>query len=274
MGVVLYVSPLVDPDREDEDRRKLRLVNERLRELGLPGYQDPVGDDANKPYWNAMFSNDSEGSLLELVAKIQDSGVLTFRHFLDPSQHKISGYIPIDFPDPIVVNFAEQKSRKGLGFLRSFFGKDDTKEHEEDLWLVGSCQGLLREVEQLAELLEIPLERFPIDYSGDGEDEGDTWNAVIGELREENAKCMRTQWEQLTPESAEQQFKQFCEMTGVPYEKFRSEMIEEHGSITAFFEKGNTDFDEDRNSKVVWALVNHWHGCKLAIERGLLFGIG
>lgn len=273
MGVVLYVSPIVDPDRGDEDVRKLRIVNEGLSKRGLPRYQDPAPKEANEAFWNVTFKNSCEEYLHRLLAGVQDSGVLTFRHFLDPGQHKISGYIPIDFPEPIVLNFAEEKSSKWDGFRRYLFKKDDPREHEEDLWLVGSCQGLLREIEEFAQIFEIPLERFPHRLKRPGEGKGETSSAVIRDLKEKNARCMRTQWDKLTDEVAEQQFRQFCEMTGVPYEKFRSEMIEEHGSIIAFFERSGTDSDEEKISQAILALVHYWHGCRLAIDRGLLFGI-
>lgn len=268
MGVTLFVGPLVDEDGEEEyveqGRALLADFNAKLEALGLPPYVDAAPTEDNSPFWSTMFGNACLGYLHVLLSSLQENEAeaIALNHFIDPTFFSIR-YLPVDFPEPIECKLK---------------GEDENVDEEslEDMIVFGSCQALVREIEQVAAWLEIPLDRFPIDYSGDGSEMEPTWARVIDELEENDARCMKLRWSPIDADGAMEQARAFCEMTGIPLDEFLTSITEEHGSLEAFINSQNeADITpEEKSASVIVALVNHYHAARMAIEHNLAFQIG
>lgn len=257
MSVTLFVGPLIDPE-ETNQQEIMRLqailsdLNEQLAERGLPEYHELKALPEGHAFWNAIFSNQWLVNLHAFLDNLREdaNAQLDLSHFVDPTAIGVH-YFPVDFPEPLVSIL-------------------------DDEMVYASCPRLLAEIEDVAQLLGIPLERFPIDFSGDGDEMGKSWTAVFNELDEQEAPCTRLSWAQSDMEGVLEQIHNFCEMTGTPEDDFKQSLINEHGSLEDYVESLNEDTpsDEENNMGLVFTLVNYYHGCKYAIENGLTFGMG
>lgn len=257
MSVTLFVGPLLDPEEiNPKELQRYQAIlddlNGQLASRGLPPYCDPPTSDADAEEWTAMLSNQwivNLHSLLDSLDHHQELGI-TLRHLVDPAEHGVH-YFPIDFPDPI------------------------PSAADPDM-LYASCHGLQRELEAIARWLAIPLERFAVDFSGDGLDKEEEWSAIYDDLAGQDALCTRLAWSSDDIDSVMEQIRDFCEDMGLNQEDYEQKLIEDYGSLEAYAEALNAEnpSDEENNIALVFTLVNYYHGCRHAITHGLTFGIG
>ena len=257
MTVTLFVGPLIDPEEiNPKEIERLQAIlddlNEQLAQRGLPAYHDLKPIPEGHAFWNALFSHQWMVNLHAFLDNLRDdeNAQIDLSHFVDPAQSGVH-YFPVDFPDPLPSSVDEEM-------------------------VYASCQRLLAEIEDVAQLLGIPLERFPIDFSGDGEEMAKSWTEIYNELDQKEAPCTRLGWTQSDLESVLERIHHFCEATGASEEDFKQQLIDEHGSLEAYIESLNDESptDEENNMGLVFTLVNYYHGCKHAIENKMTFGMG
>lgn len=255
MSITLFVGPLIDPEEENEEEiARLQAIlddlNAQLAAQELPSYReaDPLPDGYE--FWNVMFANEWMANLQAVLDTLRqdENAPVKLRHFVDPAEFS-AHYFPVDFPEPLPSQI-----------------------HEDMVY--GSCQGLLREIEQLGEWLGIPLERFPMDFSGQGEEKGAEWTALYDELESQGAPFTALRWEGTDLETVMAQIHEFCEANGTDEDEFIKTLIEEHGSLEEYVEsvRAEEPSDSENTMGVVFALVHYYHGLRYAIEHGMTFG--
>lgn len=257
MSVTLFVGPLIDPEEENQQEiGRLQAIlddlNAQLAERGLPGYHDPEAAPEGYEFWNVMFANEWMANLQALLENIRADAQsqIKLRQFVDATEVG-AHYFPVDFAEPLASKVAEDM-------------------------VYGSCQALLREVEAVAQWLGVPLERFPMDFSGEFEDQGAQWAAIFEELEEQGAPFTHLTWGGADLEAVLAQIHEFCEATGADEESFKQSLIEEHGSLEEYVAAVNAEGPSDAENTMgaVFALVSYYQGCKYAIAHGLTFGGG
>lgn len=257
MSVTLFVGPLIDPEEENQQEiARLKAIlddlNAQLAERGLPAYRDPEAEPEGYEFWNVMFANEWMANLMALLDNVRadEQSQIKLRQFVDAGETG-AHYFPIDFPEPLKSTVAEDM-------------------------VYGSCQALLREVEALGEWLGVPLERFPMDFSGEFEDQGSKWAAIFEELEEQGAPFINLTWGGVSLEAVEDHIREICEATGADLDAFKQSLIEEYGSLEAYVEAMNAEGPSDAENTMgaVFALVSYYQGCKYAIAHGLTFGGG
>lgn len=195
MSLNITVGLLTDMEEDDaeivqEEFHFLKEVNEALRERGLPEHVEPATLPEGFKSWNASVGSESLEDLLNLAISVAETQgrepAELFPHLVGA---QCNYYLPIDLPEPLLFELEDEEADEDYD---EEFGMEDEEESDEEdeefLIGVGSSLLLKKELEAVAEATDLPLDRFPIDYSGEGGVYA--WDSVFAELQEQNAKCV------------------------------------------------------------------------------------
>mgnify|MGYP001071818976 CR=1 FL=1 len=215
MTLNITVGLLSDIDEEDEEMvheelHFLEEVNQALRERGLPEHHEPAEPPAGFQGWNASLDSADLEELLGLAVTLCNSDPETatqrFPHLVGT---QCSYYLPIDVPEPLVFEIDEEDD-EGENYDMEFESEADDDDEQDDesalaeddeqdvlfgdeeededyLIGVGSSLKLKHELEEIARAIDLPVDSFPVDYSGEGGSE--QWQGILSELREKKARC-------------------------------------------------------------------------------------
>jgi len=206
MSLNISVGLLAGVDEEDEDVVQeeldfLQEVNEALREKGLAEHNEPLEIPEGFDYWNATVSNGALQELIDVAAKLAETeghdAVEKFPHLVGA---QCSYYLPVEMPEPLLFELEElDEDDEGEDYEEEYDDEDNEEDmddgdeeggeedDEEVLIAVGSSIRLMQELEQVAASIDLPVTRFPIDYSGEGGDEN--WDKIFSDLQSQNSRC-------------------------------------------------------------------------------------
>ena len=196
MTLNITVGLLSDIDEEDEEvvheeMHFLEEVNNALRERGLPEHHEPVEPPEGYEGWNATISSSDLEELLGLAVTVCNSNAEEaserFPHLVGT---QCSYFLPVDLPEPLLFEIEEDEEEEPYD---EEFNAEDEEEGDEELdededYLigVGSAVQLKNELETIAKVMDVPLDAFPVDFSGEAG--ADEWDGVFEELRRKGAK--------------------------------------------------------------------------------------
>ena len=196
MSLNITVGLLADIEDEDEEVVEEELhfleeVNTALRDRGLPEHHEPTEPPEDYQYWTVDVSNGDLEELLGLAVTVADGdaeqAAERFPHLVGT---QCSYYLPLEIPEPLLfeIESEEEEEEYELEAQTDDEEEGDDEDEEEFLIGVGSSLHLKDELAEVAKALNIPLDRFPIDYSGEGGSE--EWTRVFEEMRKGNERCM------------------------------------------------------------------------------------